>query len=116
MGTRQHGDDSSAQKRLTQMQKCRQSTSETLGCRMVGMQLYDRESKSYTFVNKYEGRRMDRLKFCGALEKYFIVAGVRRTKRLIGKLRELRIMLSQAEGFRYILIAILLHLSISNAF
>lgn len=34
MGTRQHGDDSSVQKRLTQMQKCRQSTSETLGVRV----------------------------------------------------------------------------------
>jgi inositol-hexakisphosphate kinase len=101
MGQRQHGDDSSAQKRLTQMQKCRQSTSETLGVRMVGMQVYDRETKSYSFVNKYEGRRMDRIKFCSSLEKFFAVAGISRTKRLIGKLRELRIVLSQAEGFRF---------------
>uniref|UniRef100_A0AC35FE81 Kinase n=1 Tax=Panagrolaimus sp. PS1159 TaxID=55785 RepID=A0AC35FE81_9BILA len=80
MGQRQHGDDSSAQKRLTQMQKCRQSTSETLGVR---------------------GRRMDRIKFCSSLETFFAVAGISRTKRLIGKLRELRIVLSQAEGFRF---------------
>uniref|UniRef100_A0A914Y1B8 Kinase n=1 Tax=Panagrolaimus superbus TaxID=310955 RepID=A0A914Y1B8_9BILA len=103
MGTRQHGDDSSAQKRLTQMQKCRQSTSETLGVRMVGMQVYDRETKSYSFVNKYEGRRMDRIKLCSSLEIFFASAGINRTKRLITKLRELKIVLSQAEGFRYAL-------------
>lgn len=67
MGTRQYGDDASAQKRISQHQKCRQSTSEEMGVRMVGMQLYDRNAKQNVYVNKYEGRRMNRVQFSTAL-------------------------------------------------
>ncbi|KAE9551790.1 hypothetical protein FO519_004994 [Halicephalobus sp. NKZ332] len=101
MGQRQYGDDSSAQKRLTQTQKCRQSTSEELGIRLVGLQLYDKTTKSYSFLNKYEGRRMDRVKFYNSLEKFFISAGSSRTKKLIRELQVLRSVLSEAESFRF---------------
>ncbi|KAF7639777.1 Kinase [Meloidogyne graminicola] len=75
MGTRQHGDDASAQKKLTQTQKC--------------------------FVNKYEGRRMDHSQFCDALLKFFKVAGKRRTRRIIEELIKLRKLLARAMGFRF---------------
>lgn len=100
MGQRQYGDDSSAQKKITQTQKCRQSTSEELGIRLVGLQLYDKTTKSYSFVNKYEGRRMDRVKFYNSLEKFFVSAGYSRTKKLIRELQVLRSVLSEAESFR----------------
>lgn len=42
---RQHGDDASESKRHRQLRKCRESTSASLGVRMVGMQLYESRTK-----------------------------------------------------------------------
>lgn len=61
LGTRQYGDDASPQKRLSQTQKCILSTSEQYGVRMVGMQIYEANSSSYSYVTKYEGRKMDQV-------------------------------------------------------
>ncbi|KAL3106734.1 hypothetical protein niasHT_011999 [Heterodera trifolii] len=101
MGTRQYGDDASAQKRLTQTQKCRQSTSSEIGVRLVGMQLFDREMGEYIFMNKYEGRRMDRMQFHNALLHFFKVAGKTRTMHIIEELLKLRKTLLNVEGFRF---------------
>ena len=39
MGVQQHGDHAPESKRIMQTEKCRQSTSAKLGCRLVGMQV-----------------------------------------------------------------------------
>lgn len=101
MGTRQYGDDADAQKRLTQTQKCRHSTSSVFGVRLVGMQLYDAENEEYIFVNKYEGRRMDRIQFHDSLLQFFKLAGKPRTRQLIDELLSLRQVLVGADSFRF---------------
>uniref|UniRef100_A0A915DJK0 Kinase n=1 Tax=Ditylenchus dipsaci TaxID=166011 RepID=A0A915DJK0_9BILA len=101
MGTRQYGDDASAQKRLSQTQKCRQSTSEQMGIRLVGMQLFHQSTQQYSYVNKFEGRRMDRLKFYDELLRFFTTAGKLRMMQLIQRLEKLREILLKAEGFRF---------------
>ncbi|VDN44209.1 unnamed protein product [Gongylonema pulchrum] len=90
MGTRQYGDDASDQKRQAQTNKCRASTSATIGIRLVGMQLYREESGSYFYVNKYLGRQMNCDMFRETLAEYFMKAGKVRSKALLKKLVTLR--------------------------
>ncbi|KAI6182547.1 Kinase [Aphelenchoides bicaudatus] len=101
MGTRQYGQNSSEEKRLSQQQKCRQSTSEKFGVRMVGMQLYDKANDLFHYVNKYEGRRMNSASLSSALTVFLVTAGVERTKRLLSELEELKLLMYRLEGYRF---------------
>ncbi|KAL4646347.1 inositol hexakisphosphate kinase 1-like [Arapaima gigas] len=70
MGTRQHGDDATEEKAARQMNKCKQTTSATLGLRVCGMQVYQADTGHYLCRNKYYGRGLSMEGFQQAVHQF----------------------------------------------
>lgn len=104
MGTRQHGDDASADKRRKQMAKCAASTSASLGVRLCGMQVYDTSRNSYIKKDKYWGRELNEEGFKNALCRFFNNGyGLRMNviPKVIAKLDELRRVIERHNCYRF---------------
>ncbi|XP_018612277.1 inositol hexakisphosphate kinase 2b isoform X1 [Scleropages formosus] len=104
MGTRQHGDDASEEKKANQIRKCQQSTSASIGVRLCGMQVYQSDSRQLIFMNKYHGRKLTLAGFKEALFQFF--HNGRRLRRellspVLRRLREMKAALEACESYRF---------------
>ncbi|XP_069980444.1 inositol hexakisphosphate kinase 1 isoform X1 [Penaeus vannamei] len=104
MGTRQYGDDAPESKRKSQTAKAANTTTITLGVRLVGMQVYNKEENCYVCKNKYYGRQLSEDGFKQTLWQF--LHNGRRLRLdileiIISKLEELHTIISKLDSVRF---------------
>lgn len=104
LGTRQHGDNASAAKKLSKTNKVASTTSGALGLRLGGMQVYQVSLGRYICRSKHFGRVLSIDGIKNALKQFFSNGLlVRRDviRELLTKLSDLHSLLSELDSFRF---------------
>eukprot|EP00731_Ephydatia_muelleri_P007697 Em0004g35a len=103
VGTRQHGDDASEEKKIMHTKMCTDSTSSSLGVRLCGAQMFNAATSEYIFRDKYYGRQLDEARFHGALKDFLYDGSSYRTDilpELVDTLKQLREVIKSLSSYR----------------